>query len=107
MNAIYNDKCHSLWYFVHMSVKTKIDRAGRLVIPKELRERYGFDEGAEVEIVAVPDGITLVPVRTERRVVRRGRVVAMDTGAEPAALDAFEVDRVRGERLDRAGGVLE
>lgn len=90
-----------------MSVKTKIDRAGRLVIPKELRERYGLDEGAEVEIIAVPDGITLVPIRTERRVVRRGRVVAIDTGAEPAPLDVFDVARVRSERLDRVHGLSE
>lgn len=87
-----------------MGVKTKIDRAGRLVIPKELRERYGLDEGAEVEIVAVPEGITLIPARSARTIVRRGRVVAIDTGAEPAPAEAFDVDRIRLDRLDRADG---
>ena len=60
-----------------MKVKTKIDRAGRLVIPKELRDRYGLTAGAEVEIVPVPDGVTLVPLQKEHRTVRRGRVVAI------------------------------
>ena len=88
-----------------MSVKTKIDRAGRLVIPKDLRERYGFHEGTEVEIIAVPDGIALVPSRSERRLVRVGRVVAIDTGAGKAPADAFDVDRARAERLTRTGGL--
>jgi len=90
-----------------MSLKTTIDRAGRLVIPKVFRERYGLDEGAEVEIIAAPDGITLVPSRTERRIVRRGRVLAIDTGAETAPLEAFDVESVRRDRLQRASGSPE
>ena len=88
-------------------MKTRIDRAGRLVIPKELRDRYGLEAGMEVEVIPVPDGITLVPARTERRIVRRGRVVAIDTGAETAPIEAFEVDRARLDRLDRAGWPAE
>ena len=88
-----------------MSVKTKIDGAGRLVIPKELRDRYGLDEGTDVEIIAVPDGITLVPTRAERRFVRKGRVLAIETGGEKAPADAFDVDRLRAEQLYRKGGL--
>jgi AbrB family looped-hinge helix DNA binding protein len=88
-----------------MSVKTRIDRAGRLVIPKELRDRYGLEEGTEVEVIAVPDGITLVPARSERRLVRVGRVVAIDTGAEKAPAQAFDIDRARTEQLTRKGGL--
>jgi AbrB family looped-hinge helix DNA binding protein len=84
-----------------MSVKTRIDRAGRLVIPKELRERYGLEAGTEVEVIAVPDGITLVPTRSERRVVRTGRVVAIDTGATQAPAEVFNVDKGRIEQLTR------
>lgn len=90
-----------------MSLKTTIDRAGRLVIPKAIRERYGLDEGAEVEIIAAPDGITLIPSRTERRIVRRGRVLAIDTGAETAPLEAFDVESARLDRLQRASGIPE
>ena len=88
-----------------MSVKTRIDRAGRLVIPKELRDRYGLEEGTEVEVIAVPDGITLVPARSERRLVRVGRVVAIETGAKKAPAEVFDVDRARSEQLTRKGGL--
>jgi len=88
-----------------MSVKTTIDRAGRLVIPKELRERYGLEAGTEVEVIAVPDGITLVPTRSERRVVRIGSVVAIDTGATQAPPEIFNVGKGRIEQLARKGGL--
>ena len=82
-----------------MERKTKVDTAGRIVIPKDLRERYGLTADREVRIVPLPDGISLIPVRSKRRIVRRGRIVAIDTGADTAALDVFEVSRMRDERL--------
>lgn len=87
-----------------MGITTRIDRAGRIVIPKALRDRYGLDEGAEVDVIALPDGITLVPTRTQRTIVRRGRIVAIQTCADAAPLEVFSVDESREERLDRAGG---
>ncbi len=65
---------------------------------------YGLDEGTEVELVAVPDGITLIPARAERRIVRRGRVVAIDTGAGPGTVETFAVDHIRENRLNRTAG---
>ena len=35
----------------------EIDKLGRLVIPKEFRQRFGIDE--KVEIIATKDGILL------------------------------------------------
>ena len=87
-------------------MKTRIDGFGRVVIPKPLRERYRFEKGTEVEIVTIPDGITLVPVRPKRRIVRRGRIAAVDTGAGTAAAEVFAVDRVRIAHLDGKGGLL-
>ena len=87
-------------------MKTRIDNFGRLVIPKPLRERYRFEPGTEVEIVTIPDGITLVPVMPKRRIVRRGRIAAVDTGADTASAAIFSVDRVRAAHLDARGGLL-
>ena len=75
-----------------MKSKTKIDSAGRLVIPRDLRDRYGMTTGSEVEIVPLPDGVLLTPARVERRVVRNGRVTAIDTGAGTAESDVFGTD---------------
>ena len=38
-------------------VVRRIDELGRIVIPKELRERYGFD--GKVEIVATEEGVLI------------------------------------------------
>ena len=40
-----------------VGVNKEIDNLGRLVIPKELRERFGLQKN--VEIVATPEGILL------------------------------------------------
>ena len=40
-----------------IGIVKEFDKLGRIVIPKELRERYGLTEG--VEIVAMKEGILL------------------------------------------------
>jgi AbrB family looped-hinge helix DNA binding protein len=41
----------SRWYFLTMRVR--IDAAGRLVVPKALRDELGFAPGTELELAAV------------------------------------------------------
>ena len=82
---------------------TKIDSAGRVVIPKALRERYGFSEGTAVRIIPLPDGVSIVAQRRERRFIRRGPILCIDTGAETARLEDFDLDRLRREHLDTKG----
>ena len=83
-----------------MKSKIIVDSAGRIVIPKELRKRYGLTAGREVQIVPLPDGISLIPARSKRRIVRKGRITAIDTGADTATLDLFDVSRLRDEHID-------
>jgi AbrB family looped-hinge helix DNA binding protein len=80
-------------------VKTSIDAAGRIVIPKKLRERYGFGTGGTVSIIPLPDGISIVPDLPERRFVRTGRILSIVTGHGVAPLSDFDVDRVREAQL--------
>ena len=87
-------------------MKTRIDGFGRVVIPKPLREQYRFEAGTEVEIVTTADGITLLPVMPKRRIVRRGRIAAVDTGAGAAAAEILTVDRVRTAHLEGKGALL-
>lgn len=59
-------------------MRTTIDKAGRIVVPKAMRDELGLNGGSEVEIALV-DGrleINLIPtpVRLERR---NGRLVAV------------------------------
>lgn len=71
-------------------METTIDRAGRIVVPKTLRESLGLSAGTRVEITASGDGLLLRPVGPETRVVhRRGRPVLEAEGpVEPLTVDA-------------------
>ncbi len=50
-----------------------IDRAGRVVIPKDIRDRLALETDAELEIDLEGDSIRLTPVREPSR-----RVVMID-----------------------------
>jgi AbrB family looped-hinge helix DNA binding protein len=75
-------------------MRTTIDKAGRLVIPKALRDHVGLLAG-EVEVRI--DGATLVvePVAVERLGERRGRLVVPGAGA---AIDDDAVRRLRDDQ---------
>lgn len=66
-------------------MKVTIDRAGRLVFPKPLREALGLRGGEELEISARGDGrLELEVPTTPMRLVRRGaRTVAVADGEMP------------------------
>lgn len=46
-----------------------IDRAGRVVIPKELRDRLGLESDTPLTIEIEGDTLVLTPLRTARREV--------------------------------------
>ena len=39
----------------------KVDKLGRIVIPLELRQKYGLSEGVTIEFLDGGDGITVKP----------------------------------------------
>ena len=75
-----------------------IDRAGRVVVPKALRERFNFTAGTELEIKAVGDGLKLRRIGAETALGRKHGIL-VHHGAERAALDVGEF--IRGEREAR------
>ncbi len=50
-------------------MKTTIDRAGRLVVPKTMRERLRLADGGEVEVTERDGVIEIVPVPAEVKIV--------------------------------------
>ena len=44
-------------------MKLLIDRSGRIVVPKRLRERFGFRPDSEIEVVEGPGGLLLRPAQ--------------------------------------------
>lgn len=61
-------------------MRTTIDKAGRLVIPKPLRDRVGLREG-EVELVPDGAGIRIEPIPGEGLAEEEGRLVIPASGA--------------------------
>ncbi|HMS14461.1 MAG TPA: AbrB/MazE/SpoVT family DNA-binding domain-containing protein [Microthrixaceae bacterium] len=60
------------------AVKVAIDSAGRVVVPKALRDRLGLDAGTTVDISAHGSGLHLTPVGRSARVrTMRGETVAV------------------------------
>jgi AbrB family looped-hinge helix DNA binding protein len=62
-------------------MKTTIDKAGRLVIPKSLRDHVGLRAG-EVEVTAEGTGLRVEPIATESLEERDGRLRIPAAGAE-------------------------
>jgi AbrB family looped-hinge helix DNA binding protein len=46
-------------------LEVAIDKQGRIVIPKEIREKYGLSEDGKLELVAREDSIELIPLVEE------------------------------------------
>jgi AbrB family looped-hinge helix DNA binding protein len=58
-------------------MRTTIDSAGRLVVPKALRDLLGLEPGTSVDVSRYGAGLQLIPVsRTARVRTVRGTVVA-------------------------------
>lgn len=53
-------------------VKVNVSSKGQIVIPKELREKYGLDQGTEVGILEYPNEIVIVPLPRDAVKAARG-----------------------------------
>ena len=82
-----------------MAKARAVDRLGRVVLPKALRERYGLTAGAELELTDTGTGILLAPRRasTALRRLKNGFPVLSVAGKSTADLGQL-IERSRSER---------
>ena len=84
-----------------------IDSAGRLVVPKSLREQFNLTPGCELEIEAVGDGITLRRAYAEPTLIRKHGIL-VHHGTTRTSLDIGEFVRAarnaRHARIVRDAG---
>jgi len=86
-------------------MRIKIDKAGRIVLPKPVRERFHLRAGAELELEQRPEGLSLKPVeRGPSMVLEKG--IWVHLGQLPRELDWVELlDEVREERIKDLAGL--
>lgn len=61
-------------------MKTAIDTAGRIIVPKALRDELGLRPGLALDVYTSDGALVIEPVPTSVELVRRGRRVV----AKPA-----------------------
>ena len=83
-------------------MKTTIDRAGRLVVPKAIREAAGISAGAELDIRVADGRIEIEPAPLEVKLVKRGSLTVAVPGERVPPL-SDEMVRATRDRLRRRG----
>jgi AbrB family looped-hinge helix DNA binding protein len=70
-------------------LEVAIDKQGRIVIPKEIRDKYGLLDDSKLEIVAREDAIELIPLTNEDDLAIRSLREPCKTGNPKAGKKAF------------------
>jgi AbrB family looped-hinge helix DNA binding protein len=76
-----------------------IDKAGRVILPKPLRDKLGLRGGSTLEMEETPEGVLLKPASHKPSLVRKGRFL-VHTGELPRGYDL--TDAINEDRDDRA-----
>lgn len=79
-------------------MKLKIDQAGRIVLPKPIRDRLGLEAGSDLELSESASGVMLTPVRESPSLVQRQGLL-MHRGKLPPGFDWSRL--VEDHREDR------
>ncbi len=84
----------------HFTMSITIDRVGRIVVPKALRERYGLTPGAEIEIKPMADGLHLQVRGNSPSLIERAGLLVHHGGGEVADIDPTAF--INRQRIARA-----
>jgi AbrB family looped-hinge helix DNA binding protein len=79
-------------------MRLKLDKLGRVVLPKPLRARYGLRAGTELEIVEGAQEFALRPARSGPSLVEVGGIL-VHQGVPKGELDI--VNAIREDREER------
>lgn len=75
-------------------MRSTIDKAGRVVVPKALRDELGLEGGMRLEIRVREGRLEIEPIATPMKLVRRGRRLVATTDEPLPGLDADDVRAV-------------
>ena len=91
-----------------MKVCIPMDKAGRVVLPKAVRERLHLVAGDMLELELGGQQVSLRPRRcAPARIIREGKRAVWDAPGQSATLEEIEHSSIRGrsERDQRASGL--
>jgi AbrB family looped-hinge helix DNA binding protein len=83
---------------VFMNAIAEIDKAGRLVVPKKMREALHLVPGTRVALRKEGDAIILEPEAKPRGLYLKNGIPVYDAGALPPLEDRDWVEEMRAER---------
>jgi AbrB family looped-hinge helix DNA binding protein len=87
-------------YGILNGMRLKIDQAGRIVVPKPLRERLGFRADTQLEAIEQPDGVLLKRIEQRPSMAKIDGLWVHQGTAEPGANWERVLDDVREERIE-------
>jgi AbrB family looped-hinge helix DNA binding protein len=79
-------------------MKLQMDKSGRIVFPKPLRQRLGIASGMELEAVEQPGGVLLRPLKQRPSMIQVDGLWVHQGAAESGANWDRVLDEVREER---------
>jgi AbrB family looped-hinge helix DNA binding protein len=85
-------------YGIINGMEIRIDKAGRIVVPKPLRERLGFKPDTELEAIEQPEGVLLKRVEERPSMVKVDGLWVHQGTAEPGANWEHILEDTREER---------
>jgi len=90
------------WYNAIMVATLTIDKAGRIVLPKPMRDELQLRAGDSLEVESSEGEVILRPARGKPRIYKKQGVWVMH-GGSPLSSDVVEktIRQVRREREDR------
>ena len=92
-------------YAIIRSMKLRLDKLGRVVLPKPLRARYGLRPGTELEVSEGAEEFVLRPARSSPSMVN-DHGIWVHQGVPVGEVDFAKVLREdREERLKQLGGM--
>lgn len=86
-------------------MELRIDKAGRVVLPKPVRERLGLREGSALEMSETSNGVLLRRIDQEPSMIQK-RGLWVHTGKIPPGFDVVQaVQDDREERIRKLAGL--
>ena len=101
-----DDQYHKIWHMALSNGTTnsgttlRIDKSGRIVVPKPLRERLGLMPDSELEVIEQAGGVLLRPMKQRPSMIQIDGLWVHQGVAQPGANWDRVVQDVREERIE-------